>query len=54
MKGHETAASGKYRITWGNVSSSNLDTKRIKEELPEIYRDYVRVSSYRRFTINAA
>ena len=54
MKGHETAASGRYRITWGNVSSSKLDTKRIKEELPEIYRDYVRVSSYRRFTINAA
>lgn len=54
MKGHETAASGKYRITWGNVSSSKLDTKRIKEELPEIYRDYIQVSSYRRFTIKAA
>lgn len=54
MKEHETAASGKYRITWGNVSLPKLDTKRIKEELPEIYRDYMQVSSYRRFCIKAA
>lgn len=54
MKGHERAASERYRITWSNVSSTKLDTKRIKEEQPEIYRDYMQVSSYRRFQVRAA
>lgn len=54
MKDHERAASERYRITWSNVSSTKLDTKRIKEEQPEIYRDYMQVSSYRRFQIRAA
>lgn len=54
MKDHERAASERYRITWSNVSSTKLDTKRIKEEQPEIYRDYMQVSSYRRFQVRAA
>ena len=54
MKDHERAASDRYRITWSNVSSQRLDAKRLRDELPEIYRDYIQVSSYRRFTVRAA
>ena len=54
MKDHECAASERYRITWSNVCSSGLDAKRIKEEHPEIYRNYMQTSSYRRFQVRAA
>ena len=54
MKDHERAANDRYRITWSNVSSAKLDVKRIKEEQPEIYRDYMQVSSYRRFQVRSA
>lgn len=54
MKDCEHAASEKYRISWSNVSSSRLDTKRMKEEKPEIYGEYTEKSSFRRFQVRAA
>ncbi|HCT92346.1 MAG TPA: endonuclease, partial [Lachnospiraceae bacterium] len=54
MEENELAASEKYRVSWGNVSTARLDTKRIKEELPEIYRDYAKPSVSRRFQVRAA
>ncbi len=54
MKDHEKAASSKYQITWGNVSSVRLDAKRIKEEQPELYQNYTKASSSRRFQVKAA
>ena len=54
MQDNEAASNGRYRVTWGNVDTARLDTKRIKEEQPEIYRDYLKVTSSRRFQIKAA
>lgn len=54
MKDNEIAVNGNYRVSWSNVDTVRLDTKRIKEERPEIYKDYVKVSSSRRFQIKAA
>lgn len=54
MGEHERAVSGNYRISWGNVDSTRLDTKRIREERPEIYADYATVSHSRRFEVKAA
>ncbi len=54
MGDNESAESGNYRVSWGNVESTRLDTKRIKQERPEIYREYARVSTSRRFQIKAA
>lgn len=51
MKDYETAVSGAYRITWGNVETTRLDTKKLKQEKPEIYREYAKVSTSRRFRI---
>lgn len=51
---HEKARSGNFRVSWGNVDSTRLDTKRIKEEKPEIYADYATVSHCRRFEVKAA
>lgn len=54
MKDNELATCEGYRVSWSNVESTRLDTKRIREEKPEIYRDYVKISTSRRFQIKAA
>ena len=54
MQDNETAASENYRVSWANVDTARLDTKRMKAEKPEIYQDFVKVTSSRRLTIKAA
>lgn len=54
MGEHELARSRQYRVSWGNVDSTRLDTKRIREEKPEIYENYAMVSHSRRFEVKAA
>ena len=47
----EHAGCGRYSISWSNVSSERLDTKRLKEECPDIYKSFVKGSTSRRFSI---
>lgn len=54
MKENEFAASARYRVSWSSVDTTRLDTKRIKEEKPEIYASYAKTTSSRRFTVKAA
>lgn len=54
MKDNEFADSENFRVSWKNVNSMRLDAKRIKEERPEIYSDYGKVSHSRRFEVKAA
>ena len=51
---HETAFNEEYRVSWPMVESSRLDAARLKEEKPEIYREYLRTTSSRRLQIKAA
>lgn len=53
MQNNEMAASDSYRVSWSNVETARLDTKRIKLEKPEIYQDYAKVSTSRRFQVKA-
>lgn len=54
MKDCETASSERYRVSWSQIETVRLDTKRIKEELPEIYQKFSSVTQSRRFTVKAA
>lgn len=54
MQENELAASGKYRVSWSSVDTARLDTRRLKQEMPEIYKEYAGVSSSRRFQVRAA
>ena len=54
MKDCETASSERYRVSWNQIETVRLDTKRIKEELPEIYQKFSSVTQSRRFTVKAA
>lgn len=54
MKDNEYASSDSFRVSWKNIDSTKLDTKRIKDERPELYTDYGKVSHSRRFEVKAA
>lgn len=54
MQDNETAFNDQYRISWASVETARLDTKRIKAEKPELYRDFLNITSSRRFAVKAA
>lgn len=41
-----------YKITWKEVASTRLDTKALKDELPEVYARYAVTSRARRFVVS--
>lgn len=54
MGNAEVAENEQYRVSWKSISSNRLDEKRLKEEMPEIYEQYKKLSISRRFSIKAA
>ena len=40
-----------FIVRWKNVISNRLDCKKLKAELPDIYKAFTKTSSRRRFTI---
>jgi len=54
MENSEYAYSDNYRVSWSNVDTARVDTKRMKEEEPELYNKFLKVSHSRRFTVKAA
>lgn len=54
MQDNELASSDRYRVSWTNVDTTRLDTKRLKAEKPEIYQNFAKITSSRRLTIKAA
>lgn len=54
MQDNEFASSECFRVSWKNIDTTKLDTKRIREERPELYADYGKISHYRRFEVKAA
>lgn len=47
----ESAEGDGYRVSWKNVTSNHMDNERLKQEQPEIYRKYLKLTSSRRLTI---
>lgn len=54
MGEYEIAFNENYRVTWSNVDTVRIDSKRLKEERPDLYRDFAKSNQSRRFTIKAA
>lgn len=42
---------GERLVTWKNIKSNRFDSKRFATEHPELYRQYLNESQYRRFSI---
>ena len=43
-----------YFVRWSPVISNRLDTTRMKKDLPDLYKSYLKAVESRRFTITAA
>ena len=54
MGEHETAVSSRFRVSWSSVETSRIDSKKLKEEMPEVYHSFSTLSRTRRFPIKAA
>jgi len=48
---NEKAILGRYEVNWKNITSTRFDTKAFKKEYPDLYKQFARESSYRKFTI---
>lgn len=46
--------SSEYRVSWVSSESRRLDTKKLKAEKPEVYDQYCKTSSSRRFMVKHA
>ncbi len=44
----------RYKVSWSNYETNRLDSKRLKEEKPDIYADYCKTSVGRRFSVSQA
>jgi len=51
MGTHETATGLHFCVKWGNTSRSIVDSKRLKAEQPNIYREFLKTSDSRRFEV---
>lgn len=54
MKDATLAYTGNKVITWKNIASTRIDSKRLKAEQPDIYERFSKKSEYRRFEIKEA
>ena len=54
MGENETACSDSYRVTWTNMDTTRLDTEKIRAERPDIYQDFGKTTSCRKFSVKAA
>ena len=51
MRGRETVIEGSTKALYKTVTSSKLDSKALKEDLPDVAQAYTRETQYKRFTI---
>ena len=51
LKEAETGTAGGRTISWKQIHKSTVDTKKLKEEQPEVYNNYLTQSSYRRLLV---
>lgn len=54
LQDNEYASNDKFKVAWTNVDTTRLDSKRIKEEMPEVYNAYSKTSTSRRLQIKVA
>lgn len=50
----DTITAGQYKVTWKAVTSTRIDTAALRKDLPEIWQEYGKTSTTRRFNIAIA
>jgi putative phage-type endonuclease len=51
LKTNEVGVIGERKVTWKTYSKTSIDSKKLKEDQPDIYQKYCKTSSYRKFDV---
>ena len=54
MGEEEILNTGAFKVTWKAVTSTRIDTTALRKDLPEIWQEYGKTSTTRRFNIAMA
>lgn len=49
---NESGVLGARKVRWPTITTQRLDTKRLQKERPDIYEEFVKETSYRRFQVS--
>ena len=50
----DTITAGAFKVTWKAVTSTRIDTTALRKDLPEIWQEYGKTSTTRRFNVAMA
>ena len=50
----DTITSGAFKVTWKAVTSTRIDTTALRKDLPEIWQEYGKTTTTRRFSVAVA
>ena len=50
----DTITAGSFKVTWKPVTSTRIDTTALRKDLPEIWQEYGKTTTTRRFTVAMA
>ena len=49
--GLDTLTAGAFKVTWTEITSTRIDTAALRKDLPEVWQEYGKTSTVRRFCI---
>ena len=50
----DTNTAGAFKVTWKAVTSTRIDTTALRKDLPEIWQEYGKTTTTRRFSVAVA
>ena len=50
----DTITAGSFKVTWKPVTSTRIDTTALRKDLPEIWQEYGKTTTTRRFSVAMA
>jgi len=50
----DTITAGAFKVTWKAVTSTRIDTTALRKDLPEIWQEYGKTSTTKRFSVAMA
>ena len=50
---NDTLTAGAFRVVWKSVTSTRIDTAALRRELPEVWQEYGKTTTTKRFTVSA-
>lgn len=50
----DTITAGQFKVTYKEVTSTRIDTTALRKELPEIWQEYGKTTTTRRFSVAVA